>query len=92
MDPEWLATDEPRYNVGFSFDCPFHGTHRLIVRFDSPYDGFEFVDGPGLLVHLVANGSFDQVTLESLAGRDYLEFPLCGRLRIIEGRVEIPRY
>lgn len=91
LDPEWLENQPPRYNTGFSFDCPIHGTHRLVIRFENPYDGFEAVDGPGLLVHMVANGSFDELTLQSLAGAETLEFPMCGRLRIIDGRVELVR-
>lgn len=91
LDPEWtkVVVDPFRYNVGFSFNCPFHGTHRLTVRLDAPYDGFEFIDGPGILVHLVDNGSFDTITLESPAGLDTIEFPMCGDLRIIHGRVMV---
>ena len=91
LEPAWTENEGPRYNTGFSFDCPVHGTHRLIVRFVNPYDGFEYVDGPGLLVRMVANGSFDELTLSTPAGGDVLEFPICGKLRVIEGRVELAR-
>src|SRR5215468_4086866 len=91
LEPEWTEmTGENawRYNVGFSFDCPFHGTHRLTVRFVEPYDGFEYIDGPGVLVRMVENGSFDQLTLAAPDGRDDIAFEPCGTLRIIHGRVE----
>lgn len=91
LEPEWMDGQPPRYNYGFTMDCPFHGTHRLTLRFDNPYDGFEAVDGPGLLVHMVANGSFDELTLQSPSGSDTLEFPICGKLRIIDGKVELVR-
>lgn len=91
LEPEWLENVGSRYNTGFSFDCPTHGTHRLTARFLNPYDGFEPIDGPGILVWMVDNGSFDTLTLESSAGSDVLDFPICGRLRIIDGRVELVR-
>jgi hypothetical protein len=91
LEPKWTPVEHGslRYNVGFGFDCPVHGTHRLYVRLDAPYDGFEYIDGPGVLVHLVENGSFDTLTLENLAGGDTIDFPLCAELRIICGRVEL---
>ena len=95
LEPEWTQLEGEnawRYNVGFSFDCPFHGTHRLTVRFTEPYDGFEFVNGPGVLVRMVANGSFDALTLSAPDGRDAIDFPTCGKLRVIEGKVMVVRY
>ena len=91
LEPEWtgMEKDSSRYNVAFSFDCPVHGTHRLTCRLDTPYDGFEYVEGPGVLVHLVNNGSFDQLTVEGINGEDAVHFPMCGRLRLIDGRVEL---
>ena len=92
LEPEWLAVEGEerwRYNVGFSFDCPIHGTHRLVVRFENPYDGFEYIDGPGLLVRMVANGSFDELTLTSLGNGDSLNFGMCGLMRVIAGWIEI---
>lgn len=89
LEPEWMGVEEGsfRYNVAFGFDCPVHGTHRLLARLDAPYDGFEYIEGPGVLVHLVENGSFDVLTVEGLAGEDYIDFPKCGRFRIYEGKV-----
>jgi len=86
-----MDEDGTRYNVAFSFDCPVHGTHRLTCRLDRPYDGFAPIQGPGVLVHLVDNGSFDTLTVESINGDDAINFGLCGKLRIIEGRVELVR-
>ena len=97
LNARWLTVPDPRYNVGFDFDCPVHRKHRLTVRFDSPYDGFGPVDGPGLLVRMVDNGSLDQVTLTTPGGYEILDFNhvgpgACGRYRILEGVVERVRF
>ena len=97
LDAEWLATPAFRYNVGFSFDCPTHGTHRLAVRFDDPYDGLGPMEGEGLLVHMVANGSLDEVTVEMPNGDAVLDFNRqgfgeCGKFRILDGVVERARF
>lgn len=91
MDAQWLDAPKPRYNVGISFDCPIHGTHRLTIRFRDPYDGFETVDGIGILALVAENGSLGDLTLTNLGGGDELDFPICGHLRVIQGHVELVR-
>ena len=106
LEAQWLEPPTHRYNVGFSFLCPTHWTHRLSVRLDNPYDGLEPVMGPGLLARFIANdevadgrvsGTLGHLTVVTPAGFDELDFSHmgygdCGRLRIINGHVERVRY
>ncbi len=97
LEARWLKTKGRRYNIGISFDCPAHGSHRLIVRFTNPYDGDGPVLGEGLMAYVEANGTLDKLTLTSPHGLDELNFNHmghgeCGRYRIVEGKVERVRF
>lgn len=99
LDGEWRTDDIPhhRYQVGLSFLCPRHGrVHRLSIQLVNPFDGdpelfwlgairayAEFREDPDI-THDIGS-----VTLTHPAGGDDLGFGMCGRMRIVDGWVEL---
>ncbi len=87
LDVQWREGPPDRYQVGFSFLCPMHGSHRLRVRLSNPGDGYP--EEPwSMSVAADRNGrNVGDLTLTTPAGLSELDFGPCGLWRIIDGRV-----
>jgi hypothetical protein len=88
LKAKWLPVPKPRYNGGFSFRCPVHEEHRLVVVLVNPYDGGKPIDEPGVRAVMVANGGLGTITCMSPSGHHALDFKGCGLYAIICGHVE----
>jgi hypothetical protein len=99
---QWVEPPKWRFGIGLRWRCTFHengSDHMLSVYFLNPTDGGDTVRVDGAIAVYqfgwdgdpMTPGTPDDFTFVTPGGHDVLDFGECGRLRVIDGVVEVVR-